>query len=200
MYNVKMIRDEQCQNKTDEELVNLTLENQGYFLYLIKRYEKKLLNYIIRISGVAKEEAEDILQEAFIKIYQNLNDFDSGLKFSSWAYRIIHNQTISTHRKNKVRPQNIFLNPENDFLKSLASDLDLTKEVDLEFLKKNINKILENLNAKYREILILKFLEQKSYKEMSDILKKPMGTIATLINRAKKQFLEEINKQNIKLE
>ncbi|MBU4332335.1 sigma-70 family RNA polymerase sigma factor [Patescibacteria group bacterium] len=194
-----MLKNGDHESKTDEELVALTLENQGYFLYLIKRYEKKLLNYIIRISGVSKEEAEDILQETFIKIYQNLNDFDTSLKFSSWAYRIAHNQTISNHRKNKARPQNIFLDPENDFLENLASDLDLKQEIDLDFLKKNINEILARIDEKYREILVLKFLEQKSYKEISDILKKPMGTVATLINRAKEQFREVAEKVNIQL-
>lgn len=186
-----MIKHEEVKGKTDEELVGLTLENQGYFLYLIERYEKKLLNYIIRISGVRREEAEDILQEVFIKIYQNLNDFDTGLKFSSWVYRITHNVTISTFRKKQARPQSIFLEEEDDFLENIASKLDLEKEIDLEFLKENINNILGELRPEYREILILKFLEQKSYKEISDIFKKPMGTIATLISRAKKQFKEK---------
>lgn len=194
-----MIGDEQCQNKTDKELVGLTLENQGYFLYLIKRYEKKLLNYIIRISGISKEEAEDVLQETFIKIYQNLNDFDHGLEFSSWVYRIAHNQTISNYRKNKARPQSVFLNPEDNFLKNLASKLDIKKEVERKFLKKDINKILEKLDVKYREVLILKFLEEKNYKEISDILKKPIGTVATRINRAKKQFREVAERMNVRL-
>jgi len=52
---------------------------------------------------------------------------------------------------------------------------------------------------KYREVLVLKFLEEKEYKEISDIIKKPMGTVATLISRAKKQFLQKIKEQDIKL-
>ena len=192
-----MIKNAEMLQKTDEELVALTLENQSYFLYLIERYENKLLNYIIRISGVSHEDAEDILQDVFIKIYENLNDFDTSLKFSSWAYRITHNQTISAHRKRQARPQSIFLDPESDFLENLASELDLSQEIDLDFLKQNINKILAKLDEKYREVLILKFLEQKSYQEISDILRKPVGTVGTLINRAKKQFREEVDKENV---
>ena len=186
-------------SKTDKELVELTLENHDYFLHLINRYEKKLLNYIIRISGVMHEEAEDILQEVFIKIYQNLNDFDASLKFSSWAYRIAHNMTINHYRKKQARPQSVFLDPENDFLENIASELNLEQEVDLEFLRENINKILNDLRQEYREILVLKFLEQKSYKEISDILKKPIGTVGTLVNRAKKQFQDELKNRNFKL-
>ncbi len=194
-----MLSAQECQEKTDVELVKLTLKNQDYFQYLIERYEDKLLSYIRRISNIALEEAEDILQEVFIKVYINLNDFDPDLKFSSWIYRITHNQVISNYRKLQSRPQKIVLDPESDFLENLASDLDIGKDLDQKYLRKAINKVLASLDLKYREILVLKFLEEKSYQEISDILKKPMGTIASLINRAKKKFKEEIVRRSIKL-
>lgn len=185
--------------KTDEELVSLALADQDYFLYLMRRYEGKLLAFILRISSFSRDEAEDILQEVFIKIYENLNDFDKDLKFSSWAYRITHNQVISHYRKIKVRPQSLPLDINDKILASLSSDLDIEKKVEVDYLKKAVKKVLANLDIKYREVLILKFLEEKSYKEISDILKKPMGTIATLINRAKKEFKEELDRQKIKI-
>ena len=183
-------------DKTDEELVKLTLKDQDFFLYLIKRYETKLLKYILKISNLDVDSSEDILQDVFIRVYRNLNDFDQKLKFSSWIYRITHNQVISNFRKIKARPQNILSGSEiqKQELENLISDLDIEKEIDQDFLRKNIFKILNNIDYKYKEILILKFLEEKNYKEISDILKKPMGTIATLINRAKKSFHQEIKK------
>ena len=60
---------------SDEELVSLTLKNQEDFLYLINRYQAKLGRYIRRIAGVGKEDTEDLLQDVFIKVYQNLNSF-----------------------------------------------------------------------------------------------------------------------------
>ena len=186
-------------DKTDEELVNLTLDNQSYFLHIIKRYEEKLLHYILRITNVSHEEAEDVLQDVFIKVYENLHDFDPDLKFSSWVYRLTHNQVISNFRKNKARPQISAFDLEEDVLGKLASDLDLVKEVDAQYLRKNINSVLGCLESKYREILVLKYLEEKDYREISDIIKKPMGTVASLLNRAKKEFKEEIKRQNIKM-
>ena len=59
-----------------------------------------------------------------------------------------------------------------------------------------VAKALSQLDDKYREVLVLKFLEQKDYKEISDILQKPMGTIATLINRAKQHFKKQLDKIN----
>lgn len=194
-----MPRNQDYREKTDEELVALTLANQDYFLYLMKRYEAKLLAYILRISNINRDEAEDILQEVFIKIYENLNDFDKDLKFSSWAYRITHNQAISNYRRMKARPQSLSLDINDKILANLASDLDISQKVEADYLRKSINKVLANLDIKYREALVLKFLEERSYKEMSDILEKPMGTIATLINRAKKEFKEELIKQKINI-
>ena len=182
---------------TDEKLVELTLEDQNNFTYLIERYERKLLRYILRIANVSKEEAEDILQDVFIKVYQNLNDFDSNLKFSSWIYRITHNQVISNWRKIKARPKSVYFEVGDSVFNGLVSELDLEKKGDDYFLRKNLDKIFDKLDPKYREVLILKFLEEKSYKEISDILKKPIGTVATLINRAKKSFVEEVKKQEV---
>lgn len=184
---------------TDEELVKLTLEKEDFFAYLIKRYEKKLLYYILRITNVSQEEAEDILQDSFIKAYINLNNFDTSLKFSSWLYRITHNQVISNYRKNQARPQTINLNTDTDSFLNLAFELDLDKKMDLDDLKVSINNLLNNLDLKYREVLVLKFLEDRSYNEISDILKKPLGTVASLINRAKQKLKEEVIKSNIKI-
>lgn len=186
------ILDEEA--KTDVKLVALTLKNQENFKEIINRYEQKLFAYIRRISSFSPEEAEDVLQEVFIKVYQNLNDFDQSLKFSSWIYRIAHNQTISNYRKIKARPQGYDMEEKDNFLNSIASDLDIEKNIDNKMLRKNIDQVLARIDIKYREVLILKFLEEKDYKEISDILKKPMGTVATLINRAKKKFREEIEK------
>jgi len=194
-----MAENKNFRKKTDEELVSLALGNQGHFLCLMRRYEGKLLAFILRISNYSHDEAEDILQEVFIKIYENLNDFDTSLKFSSWAYRITHNQVISHYRKVRARPQSLPLDINEKILANLSSDLDIEKEIEVGYLKKAIKKVLANLDVKYREVLILKFLEERSYQEISDILKKPMGTVATLINRAKKEFKEELDRQKIKI-
>ena len=97
-------------DKTDEELVKLALQKQEHFVYLINRYQHKLLRYIKRISNFSVEETEDILQEVFIKVYRNLEGFDQSLKFSSWIYRIAHNQTISHFRKSRAGPN--LVNPQ----------------------------------------------------------------------------------------
>ncbi len=186
-----------CEGKTDEELVSLTLDNPDYFACLMKNYEAALLRFIYRISGVRREDAEDVLQEVYIKVYRNLRDFDTSLKFSSWIYRITRNHVISESRKRKLRAEQILSEDEDyqHFVSELSADSQTEKKLNREI----INKILVELDGKYREVLILNFLEEKSYKEISDIIKKPMGTIATLLNRSKKKFKKEMDRQNIKV-
>ena len=192
----------QFKDKTDNELAALTLENEENFLYLMERYEQKLLRYVRRFTGVSHECAEDILQESFFKIYRNLNDFDTNLKFSSWAYRITHNEAINYIRKHKNKTdKNVSIDAESDdtmsLLEVLSSDDDVQIAAQSKELQEKVRQILKKLKKKYQEVLILKYLEDQDYAEISDILKKPMGTIATLMNRAKKQFKELAQEENI---
>ena len=193
-----MITGLECTNKTDEQIVVLTLKNQDYYLCLMKRYEIKLLNYILKISNISREDAEDILQEVFVKAYQNLNDFDLNFKFSNWIYSIAHNTTISVFRKKNVRPQTVSWE-DKDLDNILKSTLDVEDASLQKQTYKHILKIINQLPLKFKDVLILKFVEGKDYREISDILHKPMGTIATLINRAKKFLKQELEKEDIKL-
>jgi len=186
--------------KTDEELVKLTLKNEEYYLYIIKRYEERLARYIRRITNISEEELEDILQEIFIQAYKNLNDFDKNLKFSSWIYRIAHNKTIDNYRRRESRPK-ILEAKENEILLSLIEDNNhFQDEVERKLMAQSINEVLSQLKTNYREVLVLRFLEEKSYEEISDILRKPIGTVGTLINRAKKEFAKTANKMKINFE
>jgi RNA polymerase sigma-70 factor, ECF subfamily len=194
-----MLDKDNCQEKTDEELVALTLKNQDFFSCLVDRYTDKLTRYIMRISASTREDAEDLLQEIFVKVYRNLNSFDADLKFSSWIYRIAHNQVISQWRKMKSRPQVIKFEADEDFLKFIAGEEDLALDTERKFAAAEVRSLLEDLDKKYKEVLVLKFLEGKDYKEISDILEKPLGTVATLINRAKKQFAKIILQKGEKL-
>jgi RNA polymerase sigma factor (sigma-70 family) len=110
-----MTNDIDAQSLSDEDLIILTLENANHFSYIVERYQAKLLFYICRISGVSHEDAEDMLQEIFLKMYSNMNSFTPGLKFSSWVYRIAHNHVISSFRKKKRGPRVSLLMPMKCF-------------------------------------------------------------------------------------
>ena len=178
---------------TDEELARLSLENADFFAQIVERYEKKLFNFIYRLSGRPREDIEDIVQNTFIKVYRNLNDFDVELKFSSWIYRVARNEAISHYRRSSARPTVVDLGEDNSVIESISSEFNLEREVDIKILREKFDVALQEIDKKYRDVLVLKFFEEKSYQEISDILKKPIGTVGALINRAKgvvaKRFL-----------
>lgn len=190
---------EDCSQMSDEQVVKCVLDDSDYFFELINRYEVKLFRYVRRITALTDQEIEDVLQEIFLKVYKNLRGFNGSLKFSSWIYRVTRNYVISNYRKNNSGPQIINFEGGEFILEHLSDEFDVKVEMDREFLKKKVHNILENMDEKYREVLILKYFEDKDYKEISDIIKKPMGTVATLINRAKKNFKEMMLKNNVTL-
>lgn len=175
---------------TDAQLVEQVLENTDLLEVLFDRYEKRLLYYILRISSFDMLSAEEILQEVFLKIWKNLQGYDPSISFSSWVYRIAHNETISQFRKSKTRGEDQQSVWDDEHINSIADVFNIESQVDQGMSNKIVQKVLVALDPKYKEILVLRFFEDLSYQEISDVLKKPEGTIATLISRAKKQFSE----------
>ena len=168
-----MSNDATYSEKKDEELVGLVLRQKENYKYLMRRYENKLKKYIIRLSGIKEEDAEDILQNVFIKAYQNLNDFDKNLKFSSWIYRIAHNETVTYLRRSSARPKTIDPEKSSIIIGLTESDLDMVSDLDKKFTAEKITEIINLLDKKYQDVLVLKYMEDKDYREISDILKKP---------------------------
>jgi len=179
---------DQLDTQSDEKLASMASSSEDAFYILMQRYEMKLLRYIKRKSGGQEQNAEDILQETFIKAYRNINNFDAGLKFSSWIYRITHNETISYWRKHGKNTSISIDNDDNGLLNILSGSEYSDDEVIINETRLKIEEALQELPENYREILELRFLEEKSYEEISDILQKPVGTVSAMINRAKQKF------------
>ena len=179
----------------DEALVPLAIADDRYFGILVDRYEPRLRRYVMRFINCSTEDAEDILQDTFINAYRNLNGFDTGLKFSSWIYRIAHNEAVSHLRRVTSRPAMPW---EDDKLEALASEVDVERELHRTMDNATIRAAVDRLDTKYREALVLRYFEDKSYEEISDILRKPTGSVSSLITRAKRLLVKELGKAGAK--
>jgi len=147
------------------------------------------------MPGMQQEDVRDVLQEIFIKVYVNARGFNPDLQFSSWIYRIAHNEAVSWLRKKKARPETVGLGDE-DF-ETFTKSFDTAEDVKEKHLTKDgVMRVFLKMSEKYRSILVLRFLEGKSYEEISDIMVVPEGTVATLIHRAKKEFSSIYKKQH----
>ena len=194
-----MCYDENMNEKemqTDAELIELSKKNPEDFGLLMERYQGPLFHYIRRIGQLSEEDVQDLLQEVFIKIYQKLNEYDEVLKFSSWAYRIAHNHVIDHFRKINVRPKMNALDDE-EWERLIAASVHIENEIMNKDCVEKIKIIIAQLPIKYKEVLILRFIEEKEYEEIMDILKKPKGSVATLIARGKNILIKRLKEENI---
>ena len=176
MYNNKAMLS--LSKLSDEEVVEITrTKNKEAYSEIIKRYQGKLMRYAKYLVN-DNERASDVVQDAFIKAYINLNSFDTKRKFSSWIYRIVHNEAVNLINKYK-KEKPLFENIDFD------SGINIEEEYTQNEVRKMVKNCLEEMSLLYREPLSLYYLEEKSYKEISDILRIPIGTVGTRINRAK---------------
>jgi len=178
----------------DNELVKIVREKDSErYGEVIERYQTKLFIYLYRLVG-DREEAEDLLQDVFIKAYRNLNSFDATRKFSSWIYRIAHNEAVNHIKRKSLKRfipwESITASKDKLEMSSVAEGVDkvwMRKETS-----KEVDDAIKKLPFKYRQVLVLRYYSEKSYEEISEILGRPVNTVGTLINRAKKKLAEEL--------
>jgi RNA polymerase sigma-70 factor (ECF subfamily) len=168
---------------SDEELVELVREkDKEQYRELIERYQDKLLryaNYLVSDDDLAA----DVVQEALIKAYVNLFGFDTRRKFSSWIYRIVHNEAVNHIRKNKSEVRI----DENKLVDNFSnSEESVEEEFERKEAARMLNECMDRLSIKYREPLTLHYIEERTYEEISDIMRIPIGTVGTRINRGKR--------------
>lgn len=181
--------------KSDEQIVIAVLNNdKEVYREIIRRYEHKLSHYLRKFIG-DKDDIEDILQVVFIKTYKNLYGFDVSKKFSSWIYRIAHNEAVNYYKKKKAARISL----DDIEYKLLDEKVNLNDQADKMLLKSDIEKIISLLDIKHREPLILFYFENKTYEEIGDILRMPESTVGTLIFRGRnliKENLREIKEKH----
>ncbi|ASK61570.1 RNA polymerase sigma factor SigW [Virgibacillus phasianinus] len=178
-----------------EKIKQVKKGDQSAFEDVVTFYQHKIYQHCYRMLGNA-HEAEDIAQEAFIRAYTNIDSYDINRKFSTWLYRIATNLTIDRIRKRKP---DYYLDAEVkgtdglNMYSQLESDTILPEaEVENLELKSYIHHEISELPPKYRSIIILRYLEEFSLQEISDILDIPLGTVKTRIHRGREALRKKL--------
>ena len=170
---------------SDEDIARTVQQGDiEQFGILVERYEPKLLRYTQKFLRDG-EDRSDILQDIFIKAYVNIQSFDTTQKFSPWIYRIAHNEAINFLKKKK--PESFSLFDVDVLFPHPVAEEKADTEAEREILKKMIDETLDDMDTKYREILLLYFYEDMSYKDIAQILRIPVSSVGVRIQRAKKQ-------------
>lgn len=149
------------------------------FEKIVLSHEQALFNYILRLSGNT-HDAEDLLQETFLKIYNAIKTYDTARPFKTWAYTIATRTTYDFFRKKKVRKELLTL--DEDGPDETFEDPDAYNKIER---LGDLEMALKKIKPSYRSVLFLYYQEGFSYEEMSSVLGIPLNTIKTNLRRAK---------------
>lgn len=165
------------------------------FEELVDMYKDKIYHLAYRMLGQSAE-AEDVVQETFLRVYMNLDRYDENQKFSTWIYRIGTNLCIDRLRKRKP---NYSLDAEmpdgegSDWYSMLPSDQDTPEEeLVLSEMQQQIRKAIDTLPEKYKSVVILRYLHDMSLQEIGDVLKMPVTTVKTRVHRGREYLRKKL--------
>lgn len=182
----------------DREIVREVLNGKKeLFALLIHRYEDRIFNYIYYLVK-QKEEAEDLTQTTFVKAFFALRQYNHAYEFSTWIYTIARNVCLDYFRKRKREDGDLSLNVtvsedgDTEMGELIEEDHspDPLRTVLNEELRGKIEKAIERLPVKLREIVVLRHLEDRSYEEIAQIIDLPVGTVKSYLHRARKKLKE----------
>jgi RNA polymerase sigma-70 factor (ECF subfamily) len=178
---------------TDEELIfKFQNGNTDAYTEIVGRYKDRLTNYVFRYVG-SYDECDDIVQDTFVKVYTSKHLYREVAKFSTWIYTIAINlaktKLAKAQKYKTFSISNAYDDEDKDF--DIPDDA-FTPDVDAnsKFLSKHIQKALSQINENYRELVILRDIEDMSYEEIVEMTGLPMGTVKSRINRGREKLQE----------
>lgn len=177
--------------QTELELINTVKEgNYSRFGELVKEYQAPLATFIFRMVK-SEDDARDLCQDVFFKAYRSLDAFRGDAKFSTWLFRIAYHLSLNFLKKNRGITQ---WGEERD----AAADVIRSGEgepwgkVEAQEMKDRVNKMLQEIPSRYALPLHLYYKEGLKYREISDILKRPLNTVKSDLLRGKEMLRERV--------
>ena len=165
------------------------------FGILVERYQRRLYPTILRLVGSA-EDAEDILQDAFVRAFEKLDQFQGESSFYTWVYRIAVNLALSGHRRRRVRsalrmgrgrPASRGLHAPDE-----SADADPAMPLERAERERIIADALNRLGPEHRAVVVLKDFDGRRYEEISAILNIPVGTVRSRLHRARCELRDRL--------
>ena len=179
---------------SDEELIlRFQKGDEQSYVELVNRYRDRLINYIYRfVSDI--ESAEDIVQDALLKVYTHKHYYKQIAKFSTWLYTIAGNLAKTELRKKKTRKVTNLsqIGPKDKDFELPSVEPETDKVAQNEYIEKRIQIAINKLPLHFKTVTILRDIQEFSYEEISKIVDVPLGTVKSRINRARLQLQIEL--------
>lgn len=181
---------------TDQELIDMSLWGDDVaFEYLFKRYRDPIFQLYTQRTG-SRDDADDLLQETFVKVYLKLDSYNSRFTFGQWVYTIARNTFIDYTRK---RRDDISVDSIPGGYSSLAPTAEApTPEESIinSQQRTQIEQYMAKMTPRYRRLIELRFFKDYSYEEIAKELVLPLGTVKTQIHRAREQLCKFISENS----
>lgn len=183
-------------NLTDWEIINsINKGNYNDFNLLMDRYKHKAFSLLMRMLK-NQMDAEEVLQDAFLKTYYGLKNFRGESQFSTWFYKIVYNSAISKLNSRKNKFQNSFISIDEE----LKIPFDEKYEIKDENLNTIVNKLMEQLPPNYSAVINLYYLDGYSCEEIASIMNLSVSNVKVLLHRSRKALKELIIKNKLEEE
>jgi RNA polymerase sigma-70 factor, ECF subfamily len=166
-------------NSNDRKIIERHLGgDEAAFSEIVKIYLRPIYNFVYRLTS-DRDAAEDLTQEAFVKVWKNMKRYDQSKSFKTWLFVIAKNTTLDWFKKKKEIPFSKFVDEEgNNALDNISDGEILSDEIlERENIAEELEKILEKIPLRYRAMLLLHYKEDFSLHEIAEILDEPYNTI-----------------------
>ena len=182
---------------TDIEIIESVRKgNQSDFEILVDRYKNKAFSLL---CGMLKDsmEAEEVLQDAFLKAYYGLKNFKQEAKFSTWFYRIVYNTALTrlSTKKRKIEKEMTSIDEELNI-----SDNTYTEQSEKKELSKLIDELLDKLPANYASVITMFYLEEMTCEEIAEVTNKSLSNVKVLLHRSRNALKDIVLKNNYTME
>ena len=179
---------------TDEQLIaRFQSGDERAYIELVNRYRDRLINFVYPFLGDF-EQAEDVVQETMLKLYEKKHYYREIAKFSTWIYTIARNLANTELRKKKRRKTTYISRMTKDDRQYdiPAVQVDLNQNLQNEFIRARIHAAIKELPEHFKTVIILRDIQELSYDDISNIVGVPLGTVKSRINRARLQLQAEL--------
>jgi RNA polymerase sigma-70 factor (ECF subfamily) len=186
-------------NKVDTTLIQRAVQgDQKAYAEILQEYRGRIYNLVYRMVR-NREEAEDLVQEAFVKAFSSLASFNAEYAFSTWLYKIAINNCIDHLRRKKLKTYSMdkpVQSQDGEFSREFP-DVSLSPDKPLLAKERSslIERAIDGLPEKYRVVIILRHNEERSYEEIADLLSLPLGTVKARIFRAREMLKKKLKHQ-----
>jgi RNA polymerase sigma-70 factor (ECF subfamily) len=182
----------------DNDLVGHALKGRiSAFKELVERYQRRA--YFFALGMVRNsDDAHDLSQEAFVRVYKHLRRFDNNYPFKVWLFHILSNLCKNHLRQRKTR-ENVVVGSDDEYTLTIPDHRDPAMALDKTELQAQVWKAIEQLPEKFREIIILNHFQEMSYDQIAQVLDIPRGSVMSRLYYARLKLREIIEKMGVEL-